>query len=95
LVFAFVDTSLKKLQKDEYVVTSITHVVCDIYLDTCVGTIFVSFLQVAIIDPMKKRTARSGQGVPLGGIGYTFSHCTMCFHTNVECASVMEQEYPS
>ncbi|KAM0901695.1 hypothetical protein ACQ4PT_019812 [Festuca glaucescens] len=25
--------------------------------------------RVAIIDPMKKRTAKSGQGVPLGGIG--------------------------
>ncbi|KAM3311490.1 hypothetical protein ACQJBY_031881 [Aegilops geniculata] len=25
--------------------------------------------RTAIIDPMKKRTARSGQGVPLGGIG--------------------------
>ncbi|KAM0901697.1 hypothetical protein ACQ4PT_019812 [Festuca glaucescens] len=27
--------------------------------------------RVAIIDPMKKRTAKSGQGVPLGGIGGT------------------------
>jgi hypothetical protein len=30
---------------------------------------FVSFLQTAVIDPMKKRIAKSGQGVPLGGIG--------------------------
>ncbi|RCV37674.1 hypothetical protein SETIT_8G081900v2 [Setaria italica] len=27
------------------------------------------FLQVSVIDPMKKRIAKSGQGVPLGGIG--------------------------
>lgn len=25
--------------------------------------------RIAVIDPMKKRAARSGQGVPLGGIG--------------------------
>jgi hypothetical protein len=40
---------------------------------------FVSFLQVAVIDPMKKRIAKSGQGVPLGGIGYTFFPlCNLC-----------------
>lgn len=37
-----------------------------------VSSSFVSFLQVAVIDPMKKQAARSGQGVPLGGIGYIF-----------------------
>jgi hypothetical protein len=65
------------------------------YLDICVSAIFVSFLQVAIIDPTKKRTAKSGQGVPLGGIGYTFSQYTMCFRMNVECASVTGREHPS
>jgi len=37
-----------------------------------VSSSFVSFLQIAVIDPMKKGAARSGQGVPLGGIGYIF-----------------------
>jgi hypothetical protein len=45
-----------------------------------VSSSFVSFLQIAVIDPMKKRAARSGQGVPLGGIGYIFfSLRDMCF----------------
>jgi len=45
-----------------------------------VSSSFVSFLQIAVIDPMKKRSARSGQGVPLGGIGYIFfSLRNMCF----------------
>jgi hypothetical protein len=45
-----------------------------------VNAFFVSFIQAAVIDPMKKRIAKSGQGVPLGGIGYTFFFlCNMCF----------------
>nr|CAB3489561.1 unnamed protein product [Digitaria exilis] len=41
------------------------------------------FLQIAVIDPMKKRTAKSGQGVPLGGIGYTFFPSRdLCFRSS-------------